>query len=225
MTVVVSARGLTRRLNEGPEEVTLVEDIDLDINKGEFVAVTGPSGCGKSSLLYLLGLLDTPSAGEITLEENKVSGLSSDELSKVRLAKIGFVFQFHFLLPEFTLLENVQIPMRRLGDLSPSACSKRALELLAELGLKDVADRLPGNVSGGQRQRAAIARAVANHPLMLLADEPTGNLDSKNSQLVSDMFRNLVEQHGQTVIMVTHDLGLAEHTDRQIKMLDGRLER
>lgn len=222
MNDILVARKLTRRLNEGEQSVTLVEDIDLSIQRGEFIAITGPSGSGKSSLLYLLGLLDTPSQGELWIDGAHTAQLPASTLAHLRLHKLGFVFQFHFLLPEFSLLENVMIPMRKLGAQNERAMRARAVTLLDELGLAEEQEKTPEQLSGGQRQRGAIARALANSPLIILADEPTGNLDSKNGQIVFDIFRRLAAQ-GQTVITVTHDATLAQQTTRQIRLVDGRL--
>jgi len=224
MNIAVEALGLTRVLTEGSQEITLVEDIDLQVKRGEFVAITGPSGSGKSSLLYLLGLLDHPTRGSLRLDGEETAGLDSNALARLRLEKLGFIFQFHFLLPEFSLLENVMIPMRKRGRLNESAMLERATALLYELGLEGHEKKTPDQLSGGQRQRVAIARAQANEPLLLLADEPTGSLDTKNGQLVFETFRKLVEEKGQTVITVTHDAHLAEYTSRQIHLVDGRLQ-
>lgn len=224
MAIAVEALGLTRILKEGAQEITLVEDIDLQVKRGEFVAITGPSGSGKSSLLYLLGLLDHPTRGSLRLDGEETAGLDSNALARLRLEKLGFIFQFHFLLPEFSLLENVMIPMRKRGLLGEEAMLERATTLLYELGLEGHEKKTPDQLSGGQRQRVAIARAQANEPLLLLADEPTGSLDTKNGQLVFETFRKLVEEKGQTVITVTHDAHLAEYTSRQIHLVDGRLQ-
>lgn len=219
---VLQTRGLTRILRDGPQPVPLVQGIDLQVEAGEFVAITGPSGSGKSSLLYLLGLLDTPTAGELWIDGQDAARLSAAELARLRLTRLGFVFQFHFLLPEFTLLQNVMIPMQKLGRLAEGEMRERAAALLVELGLETGHDKRPDQLSGGQRQRVAIARALANDPLILLADEPTGNLDSRNGQIVFDIFRHLAER-GQTVITVTHDPHLAAQTSRQIHLVDGRI--
>jgi lipoprotein-releasing system ATP-binding protein len=222
VSVVVEAQGLTRVL-PGEQPVTLVEDIDLAVNAGEFVAITGPSGSGKSSLLYLLGLLDEPSAGEVRLGGRSCRDLSSDELARTRLAGIGFVFQFHFLLPELTLEENVMLPMQKLARLPESGMRSRARRLLDELDLPGQHAKRPEQLSGGQRQRVALARALANEPQLLLADEPTGNLDSKNGQRVFDIFKDLAENRGHAVITVTHDPQLSAQTQRRIHLIDGHL--
>jgi lipoprotein-releasing system ATP-binding protein len=221
-TPLLEARKVTRIL-PGPVPVTLVQDIDLSIAPGEFVAITGPSGSGKSSLLYLLGLLDMPSSGAVYLEGRDTSTLSSTELAELRLRKLGFVFQFHFLLPEFSVQENVMIPMRKLGERSDKEIRSRSAELLDELGMGPELDKKPDQLSGGQRQRAAIARAMANDPLIVLADEPTGNLDTRNGRIVFDIFRRLAEEKGQAVITVTHDVQLSALTQRQVRLVDGKI--
>jgi lipoprotein-releasing system ATP-binding protein len=222
MAAVVEARGIGRVL-PGPVPVTLVEGIDLSIGEGEFVAITGPSGSGKSSLLYLLGLLDRPTSGTVILEGRDTAEADAAELAALRLSKLGFVFQFHFLLPEFTVLGNVMIPMRKLGGSPEAELRKRAEGLLEDLGLGDQAAKLPSQLSGGQRQRVAIARALANRPRVILADEPTGNLDTKSAQTVFDIFARLARETGTTVITVTHDEGLAAQTSRRVNLVDGRL--
>jgi lipoprotein-releasing system ATP-binding protein len=214
----------TRVLTD-PEQVTLVNDVSLTVGAGEFVAIMGPSGCGKSSLLYLLGLLDRPNQGSVRIDGRAMDDLSETERTGVRLERIGFVFQFHFLLPELSALGNVALPMRRLGRLTHAEADARANALLAKLGLEGQAHRRPDRMSGGQRQRVAIARALANDPAIILGDEPTGNLDSGNTRLVIDEFRRLAHEEGRAVICVTHDANVAEAADRRIHMLDGRIER
>ena len=217
---LLEARDVTRTLPEGP---TLVRDISLSVGRGEFVAVTGPSGSGKSSLLYLLGLLDRPTKGEVRLEGRDTARLSAKEMAALRLARLGFVFQFHFLLPEFSAIDNVLIPIRRLGRLGDAAAREHAMALLGALGLADAAAKLPEQLSGGMRQRVAIARALANDPALILADEPTGNLDTKNASAVFDIFAKLAAEEGRTVIVVTHDADLAARTTRRIHLVDGRI--
>ncbi len=222
MNPLIETVGLTRVL-PAAVPVTLVQDITLTIGASEFVAITGPSGSGKSSLLYLLGLFDKPSAGTLTIERKDTAGLSERERAGIRLATLGFVFQFHFLLPEFTVRENVEILMRRLGRLGATAMRERSTELLSALGLADHLDKRPDQLSGGQRQRVAVARALANDPPLILADEPTGSLDSKNSEQVFVILDALVRERGKTVIAVTHDTEIAARASRRINLVDGRL--
>jgi lipoprotein-releasing system ATP-binding protein len=219
---VVAARGVTRVLG-GAVPATLVRDVDVEVAPGEFVAVTGPSGSGKSSLLYLLGLLDRPTRGRVLFDGVDTAGLGGDALAALRLARIGFVFQFHFLLPELGVLDNVALPMRRLGRLAAAGAEARALALLARLGLADHARKSPQQLSGGQRQRVAIARALANDPALVLADEPTGNLDSASARVVFDVFAALAAEERRAVVVVTHDEGLARRATRRLRMVDGAI--
>ncbi len=219
---LIEARGLSRVL-PGAVPVTLIEDADLAIDAGTFLAITGPSGSGKSSLLYLLGLLDRPSSGEIHVAGRPTGTLDGDQLAALRLARIGFVFQFHFLLPEFSVIENVTLPMRRLGRWGADEMRTRAGAILDRLGLASKCDRLPAQLSGGERQRTAIARALANDPPLLLADEPTGNLDSRNAREVFAIFAELAGEGHRAVVVVTHDLELARGANRRIGLLDGRI--
>ena len=219
---LIALAAVTKEIGDGVM-TTLVRDIDLDVRKGEFIAITGPSGSGKSSLLYLLGLLDVPTSGEVRIEGRRVDALSEGERAHLRLSLLGFVFQFHFLLPEFTALGNVLLPMRALGRLDEPAMDARARSLLASLGLAEHAHKKPGQMSGGQRQRVAIARALANEPQVILADEPTGNLDSHSSEQVLGIFRRLVDETGRAIVMVTHDMDLAARADRQVRIVDGRI--
>ena len=219
---LIEAHGVTRIL-PGIVPTTLVQGVDLTIRDNEFVAITGPSGSGKSSLLYLLGLLDLPTSGEVLIRGRATTHMDEEERAFTRLTLLGFVFQFHFLLPEFTVLDNVMLPMRALGRLSAEGMKARGRDLLASLGLGDHLNKRPDQLSGGQRQRVAVARALANEPPVILADEPTGSLDSKASEQVFEVLRDLVDDHGKTVVAVTHDLGLAERMDRHIELLDGRI--
>jgi lipoprotein-releasing system ATP-binding protein len=221
-TALIETRNVTRIL-PGIVPTTLVRDISLRIVENEFVAITGPSGSGKSSLLYLLGLLDLPTSGEVLIGGRSTIHMDEEERARTRLSTLGFVFQFHFLLPEFTILGNVMLPMRALGRLSAAAMRQRGLDLLGSLGLADHVAKRPDQLSGGQRQRVAVARALANEPPVILADEPTGSLDSHASEQVFEVLRDLVDTHGKTVVAVTHDLGLAERMDRHIELLDGRI--
>lgn len=222
MAPLLRTENLTRSLT-GEVAVTLVKDASIEVSIGEFVAITGPSGSGKSSLLYLLGLLDSPTSGRIIFDGLDLSTQDEDELAAIRLEKMGFVFQFHFLLPEFTALENVMMPMRRLGKWKGAAGKEKALQLLADVGVADQAHKLPRQLSGGQCQRVAIARALANDPVLILADEPTGNLDSVSSKMVQDILRDLAHHQNRAVVAVTHDLDFAATADRGIKIVDGRI--
>jgi len=219
--IALQAVGLVRRI-EGAVSHTLVNGIDLSVKQGEFVAITGPSGSGKSSLLYLLGLLDAPSDGEVIICGQPTSKLSETERADVRLTKCGFVFQFHFLLPEFTSLENVLLPMRAAGKMSEKDMRERGLELLASLGLKDHANKRPNQLSGGQRQRVAIARALSNRPEIIVADEPTGALDTTSTEQVFSILREIADS-GRTVVVVTHDPALAARADRRVHIVDGKI--
>ena len=222
MKNVLRTEKLTRILpNEIP--VTLVQDIDITIGQSEFVAIMGPSGSGKSSLLYLLGLLDSPTSGKLWLDEEETSQFSDNQLARIRLQRIGFVFQFHFLLAEFSSLENDMLPMRKQGQLSELQAKQKASQLLENLGMQDHQHKLPSQLSGGQRQRVAIARALANDPVLILADEPTGALDTKSSVNVRTILHDLSQNHQCAIIAVTHDAEFAKVADRQIHLVDGRL--
>lgn len=220
---VLRAENLVRRL-EGEVVVTLVNGISLEVSSGEFVAITGPSGSGKSSLLYLLGLLDRPTEGRVYVHGRETSVLSERELAEIRLQNLGFVFQSHFLLPEFSALENVRLPMEKLGRESDKEKNDRAEMLLTQFGLQDHLHKLPRQLSGGQSQRVAIARALANNPPIILADEPTGNLDSHSSSVVREIVIKLAHELGRAVVSVTHDEVFAEAADRRVVLRDGKLE-
>jgi len=219
---LIEARGVTRILPL-TVPVTLVEDIDLTVGRGELVAITGPSGSGKSSLLYLLGLLDSPTRGEVAFDGQPTHALGPEEKARIRLEGIGFVFQFHFLLPEFTVLGNVMIPMRRLGRWAAAEAEERATGILTSLGLADHMLKRPDQLSGGQRQRVAVARALANDPPLILADEPTGSLDSASSEQVFEILSEIVASRGKTVVAVTHDIEMAARMGRRVHLVDGRI--
>jgi lipoprotein-releasing system ATP-binding protein len=219
---LVEARHVTRIL-PGVVPTILVHDVSLSIADKEFVAITGPSGSGKSSLLYLLGLLDMPTSGEVLIKGKTTAAMTEPERARTRLSTLGFVFQFHFLLPELTIRDNVMLPMRALGRLKPAEMIARAEMLLGSLGLQDHMHKRPDQLSGGQRQRVAVARALANDPPLLLADEPTGSLDSKASEQVFGILREVVDHNGKTVVAVTHDLDLAARMDRRIHLIDGAI--
>ena len=217
---LLALQDVTRRIR-GPVPVTLVEDATLAIEAGEYVAVTGPSGCGKSSLLYLIGLLDRPDSGSVAFAGADTARLGSDALARLRLEKIGFVFQFHFLLGEFTALENVMLPMKRLGRRGEAEIVARAETLLDHFGLAARAGRRPHQLSGGERQRVAIARAFVGPRELLLADEPTGALDSVTGELVMRLLAAECAR-GKTAVLVTHDASHAAWADRVLHLRDGR---
>jgi lipoprotein-releasing system ATP-binding protein len=206
-----------------PEEFKVLKGVTFEIKRGEFVSIVGKSGCGKSTLLYLISTLDTDYKGEIIINDAKVTGLTQNELAKFRNEHIGFVFQFHFLLPEFTALQNVMIPAEKLGKYSRSEIEDRAYEKLKWLDMHHYANKLSSKLSGGQQQRVAIARALTNDPTIIMGDEPTGNLDSANTQIVFDILKDLARTKNQTIIAVTHDPEFAENTDRIIEMKDGEI--
>ena len=212
---------LHRYLGQGEGRVHVLKGVSFEAQRGQVYAIVGPSGCGKSTLLYLLGLLDQPDEGEIEINGQVMS--NSDDLARTaaRGEHIGFVFQFHFLMLEFTALENVLMPMRKLGRLAPDAMKARAHDLLGAVGLGEKTHRLGTQLSGGEQQRVAIARALANQPTILLADEPTGNLDVKNSGLVFDLLTKLAKEQGQAVILVTHNPDIAQRCDVTRPMRDG----
>jgi len=218
---MIRARGLTKTIDTGTHRVDILKGIDLDIPRGEFAAVMGPSGSGKSTLLGLLAGLDTPTAGTIFLDGQEITGLKEDELALVRGRKIGFVFQSYHLIPTLTAEENVVLPMELGGNGHGGAA--RARELLERVGLADRRDHYPVQLSGGEQQRVALARAFMARPPILLADEPTGNLDSENGRVVLDLLLALNRQEGTTLVLVTHDQELAANSDRRILLRDGRI--
>ena len=216
--VLYEASGLTKEFDDG--RVAALRGVDLSIRHGEFVSIVGPSGCGKTTLLNMLGLLDRPSAGKLCFRGRDLTEI--DDAASYRAKEIGFIFQSFHLLPNFTIEENVQMPMFGLPG-TPRERRARAVELLEAVGLGHRLGHLPVKLSGGERQRAAIARSLANRPAILLADEPTGNLDSKNSAHVMDILLRLREEHRVTLVMVTHDQELARHGTRTVRIKDGEI--
>lgn len=222
MVEILKGTKLNKFFNEG-EEFHVLKDVSLSISKGEFVSIIGKSGSGKSTLLYLLSTLDTEYKGEIELNGKLITGLSQNELAALRNQYIGFVFQFHFLLPEFTVLENVMLPALKLGKYSRKEIEERAMATLAKMDMQSFSHKLSSKLSGGQQQRVAIARALINEPLIIMADEPTGNLDTHNTEIVFEIFQKVVSELGNTIIAVTHDPDFAARSDRTIELVDGRV--
>ena len=222
MSSVLSCSHLSRTFSEGEEALHILRDINLDISAGERVAIMGASGSGKSTLLHLLGGLDDPTRGEVFISGVPVAGLGSARLGRLRNSKLGFVYQFHHLLPEFTALENVAMPLL-IGGSGPAEAGKQAEQILGHVGLSSRLTHKPGELSGGERQRAAVARALVTRPQCILADEPTGNLDRRNAEQVFDMMLDLNREHGASLLVVTHDTSLAERMDRILYLQDGCL--
>lgn len=218
---IIQARGLSKIYMDGVE-VRALDNVDLDIKKGEFLSIIGPSGSGKSTLLHMIGILDTPSSGSITIDGKVVTEMSEKDRSRVRNEVLGFIFQYHHLMPDFDALENVMMPLL-IGGMKRSEAKKIAAGLLEEVGLGERMDHRPNQLSGGQAQRVAIARALANHPGIVIGDEPTGNLDTKSSDRIYELLRQLNRDRGQTFILVTHDEEMARKTDRIIRIVDGRI--
>jgi len=221
--IVLSCEGIHRFLGEEENSVHVLKDVALQLHAQRVYSITGPSGCGKSTLLYLLGLLDRPDSGTISISGQDVAELDDSELSLFRNQEIGFVFQFHFLFREFSTLENVQLPMLRAGTLSRAEMDDRAAYLLEQVGLGDKLHRNAHHLSGGEQQRVAIARALANDPRLLLADEPTGNLDTANSHRVFDVLQHIARETHLALLIVTHNSQIARASDQVFAMEDGRL--
>jgi putative ABC transport system ATP-binding protein len=220
--VVLETRDLRRRYRRGDTEVTALDGISLTLEAGTFVAVVGPSGCGKSTLLHLCGAMDRPSAGEVRLDGRSLAALDDDALTRMRRERIGFVFQFFNLLPTLTVAENIGLPLLLAGR-EPSASMARAGEWAERVGISHRLDHAPSQLSGGEAQRAAIARAVVHEPALLLADEPTGNLDSENGQRILDLLEDVSRRSGAALLLATHDAAVAAAADRKVAMRDGRI--
>jgi len=221
--ISLNCRDLERYLGEEEERVHALRGVSLDVEAGSLHAVVGPSGCGKSTLLYILGLLDVPDAGSVEIGSTLIAGLSDEELARRRNQLIGFIFQFHFLMDDFTAQENVMIPMRRLGQMNEDEMRDRAASLLKAVDLGNKLHRQSRHLSGGEQQRVAIARALANDPQVILADEPTGNLDTGNSQRAFELLANIVRERAKALLLVTHNRFIADACDWVHEMQDGRI--
>ncbi len=219
---MISAQHVTKRFTE-PVEFTVLDDVSLDVAQGEFVVLVGPSGSGKTTLMYALSTLDTIYEGTIKIDGTDIRTLSKNHLATFRNTMIGFVFQFHYLLQDFTVLENVMLPAQRLGIWTEGEMEERAMQKLTLLGVADQALKKSNRLSGGQQQRVAIARALINEPKILFGDEPTGNLDSKNTSVVLDILQELKQEFKQTILMVTHDTAFAQSADRIVSIRDGKI--
>lgn len=222
MKTILSTKNINKYFRS-PVEFHALKDISMSINKGEFASIMGKSGCGKSTLLYILSTMDTDYDGELYINDQLTSGLTKNELARIRNEEIGFVFQFHYLLSEFTVLRNVMFPALKLGRKTKEEIEHDAYEKLKILGIEDQALKIVNKMSGGQKQRVAIARALINEPKIIMGDEPTGNLDSKNSDIVFDIFKELSVEKGLSLLIVTHDTDFAHRTDRIITMEDGKI--
>lgn len=222
MSIALKAENISKYFFT-PEKFKVLNEVNFEINKGEFVSIIGKSGSGKSTLLYILSTMDTGYEGTLSLNEQKVTGDKPNKLAAFRNEHLGFVFQFHYLLPDFSCLKNVMIPALRLGKLSKEEVEHNAYEKLKMLGVGDQALKSASKISGGQQQRVAIARALINEPAIIMGDEPTGNLDSKNTAVVFDIFKQLASEHDKTIITVTHDNDFAKKSDRIIEMMDGKI--
>lgn len=220
--IALKAENITKYFYE-PQKFKVLNNINFEVNKGEFLSLVGKSGCGKSTLLYVLSTMDTDYEGSLMIDGVTATGKTQNQLAHLRNEKIGFVFQFHFLLPEFSCLDNVMMPALKLGKYSREEIRERAYEKLKILGMEEQALKATSKLSGGQQQRVAIARALINDPLLIMGDEPTGNLDTKNTQIVFDIFKQLTVEYNQTIVAVTHDKGFAKNSDRIIVMQDGEI--
>ncbi len=222
MSTILEAKNINKFFHD-PIRIQVLENLSFSINKGEFVSLTGKSGCGKSTLLYVLSTMDTDYEGSLWIDGEEMPKSNEPFLAKIRNEKIGFVFQFHYLLNEFNVLENVMLPGLKLGKYSSAEVKHRAIEKLKILGIEHLAYKQANHISGGEKQRVAIARALINDPHIIMGDEPTGNLDKKNSDLVFDIFKELCETLNQTLLIVTHDPSFAARTHRIIQMEDGKI--
>lgn len=220
--IVLEANNIVKYFRD-PVEVKVLKEVSFAVNSGEFVAVTGKSGCGKSTLLYILSTMDTDYEGELAIAGEQMRDKTEEQLARIRNEKIGFVFQFHYLLNEFSVLKNVMLPGLKLGLFSEKEIEHRAYERLKMLGIEAMALKPANQLSGGEKQRVAIARALINDPIIVMGDEPTGNLDKKNSDIVFDIFKQLSEEYRQALLIVTHDQNFAGNTHRIIEMEDGRI--
>ncbi|MEM5811227.1 MAG: ABC transporter ATP-binding protein [Candidatus Aenigmatarchaeota archaeon] len=223
MKNIIELENVTKIYQLGLTQVVALNKINLKIKRNELVSIMGPSGSGKSTLLHLIGALDKPTYGKVYIDGIDLSNLTDDEMSKIRLEKIGFVFQFFNLYPTLTALENIELPMI-IGERNKKERRKRAIELLESVGLKNKANHYPSQLSGGERQRVAIARALANDPPIILADEPTGNLDSKSGEEIIKLLSNLHENNEKTIVLVTHNKNIAKYSERIIYLKDGKIE-
>ena len=223
-SVILEARKINKYFHD-PVTIKVLHEVSFSINKGEFVSVIGKSGCGKSTLLYILSTMDTDYEGELLIDGETTRQKQEAQLARIRNEKIGFVFQFHYLLNEFSVLRNVMLPGLKLGKLTEAEVEHRAIEKLKILGIDKLANKMANQISGGEKQRVAIARAMINDPHIIMGDEPTGNLDKRNSDIVFDIFKQLTEVFNQTLLIVTHDNEFAEKTHRIIEMEDGRIIR
>lgn len=219
---VIETRNINKYFHD-PVKFQVLQQVSMTVKYGEFVSVTGKSGCGKSTLLYILSTMDTDYEGELLIGDQPMNNLDGAGLAKIRNEKIGFVFQFHYLLPEFTVLRNVMLPGLKLKKLSEEEVEHKAMDHLKTLGIDDQATKRANLLSGGQKQRVAIARALINDPLIIMGDEPTGNLDSKNSNIVFDIFSEIASVKKQSLLIVTHDEDFARRTDRIVVMDDGKI--
>lgn len=220
--IILEANHINKNFHD-PVDVPVLKDVTFSVKKGEFVSVIGRSGCGKSTLLYILSTMDTDYTGELIIDQQSTRGMSEKQLAHLRNEKIGFVFQFHYLLNEFTVLQNVMLPGLKLNRFTEEEVEHRAIQRLKTLNIEQLALKKANSISGGEKQRVAIARALINDPYIVMGDEPTGNLDTRNSEIVFDIFKQLSIEYNQTFLIVTHDMNFAKNTQRIIEMEDGTI--